>query len=76
LNPGVRIDSLEYAMAHPMEGAPGGPKPWSADRGYGVHRAHFLLPYIEYKWNFISDKYVHAILIFFQSRTVDGLLSI
>ena len=37
--------SMPWLM--PWRGAPGGPKPWSADRGYGAHRAHFLLPYIE-----------------------------
>jgi len=31
----------------PWRGAPSEPKPWSADRGYGAHRAHFLLPCIE-----------------------------
>jgi len=34
-------------MAHAMEGAPGGPKPWLTDLGYGAHRAYFLLPCIE-----------------------------
>ena len=31
----------------PWRGAPGGPKPWSANRGYRAHKAHFLLPCIE-----------------------------
>ena len=47
MDPRVGIDSLEYAMAHAMEGAPGGPKPWLTDLGYGAHRAYFLLPCIE-----------------------------
>ena len=37
--------SMPWLM--PWRGAPGGPKPWSADRGYGAHRAHFLLSCIE-----------------------------
>ena len=37
--------SMPWPM--PWRGAPGGPKPWSTDLGYGGHRAHFLLPCFE-----------------------------
>ena len=37
--------SMPWLM--PWRGAPGGPKPWLADLGYGAHRAHFLLLCIE-----------------------------
>ena len=47
LDPMVGLTPWSMTWLIPWRGAPGGPKPWLADRGYGAHRAHFLLPCIE-----------------------------
>ena len=44
---GLGLTPWSMPRLMPRRGAPSGPKPRSADWGYGAHRAHFLLPCIE-----------------------------